>query len=89
MNPAEHLARAARLAPDAPALLTGATPTADYQAFARRAAAIGAALRARFGVRPGDRVALFMTNRTEYLEALYGAWFAGAAVVPIIAMLHA
>lgn len=40
------------------------------------------------GVRPGDRVVIFLTNRTEYLEVLYGAWFAGAAVVPINAKLH-
>ncbi len=30
-----------------------------------------------------------MTNRTEYLEVFYGVWFAGAAVVPINAKLHA
>ena len=29
-----------------------------------------------------------MTNRTEYFEILYGAWYAGAAVVPINAKLH-
>jgi acyl-CoA synthetase (AMP-forming)/AMP-acid ligase II len=39
-------------------------------------------------VAPGDRVAIFLKNRPEYLEALYGAWFAGAAVVPINAKLH-
>ena len=30
-----------------------------------------------------------MKNRTEYLEAMYGIWFTGAAVVPINAKLHA
>jgi long-chain acyl-CoA synthetase len=30
-----------------------------------------------------------MPNRVEYLEVLYGAWFAGATVVPINAKLHA
>lgn len=29
-----------------------------------------------------------MTNATKYLEALYGAWWLGAAVVPINAKLH-
>ncbi len=60
---------------------------ADYSEFAHRSAAIGGALAAN-GVKPGNRVAIFMSNRTEYLEVLYGAWFAGAAVVPINAKLH-
>ncbi len=87
MNLAEWLRRAALRWPDAPALLAGTEVVANYRAFDRRAAAIGAALRDR-GVVPGDRVALFVTNRTDYLEALYGAWYAGAAVVPINAKLH-
>ena len=88
MNPAEWLARTARRLPDAPALMTGERIDADYAAFARRAAAMGAGLRDRHGIAPGDRVAVFMTNRREYLEALYGAWFAGAAAVPVNAKLH-
>lgn len=87
MNPAEWLVRSARRWPEAPALLRGTKVRADYSEFTRRAAAIGGALEAE-GVRPGDRVAIFMSNRTEYLEVLYGAWFAGAAVVPINAKLH-
>ena len=87
MNPAEWLMRTARLRPDAPALMRGEAIVADYAAFARRAASIAGALAAR-GVKRGDRVGIFMTNRTEYLEAFYGGWFAGAAVVPIDAKLH-
>ena len=89
MNPAEWLVRTARLSPDGPALLQGERTVADYAAFAARAAAIGGALREQYNVHPGDRVAIFMKNRTEYLEVLYGAWFAGAVVVPINAKLHA
>ncbi len=88
MNLAEWLARTARVAPDAPALLAGEAVVADYREFARRAATIGSALSRGHGIQPGDRVALFMSNRTQYLEALYGAWFAGAGVVPINAKLH-
>ncbi len=47
MNIAEWLAATARLRPEAPALLTGFDLDADYATFARRAAAIGAALVAR------------------------------------------
>jgi len=87
MNPALWLARTAARYPDAPALLRGTTLEADYAAFARRAAGIGAALSAR-GIGNGDRVALFMKNGTAYLEALYGIWWAGAVAVPINAKLH-
>ena len=87
MNPAEWLIRTSRRAPSAPALMRGETVIADYATFARRAASIGGALVAS-GVKPGDRVAFFMTNRPAYLELLYGAWFAGAAVVPVNAKLH-
>src|SRR5690242_3844350 len=58
MNLAEWLVRAATLSPSSPALLAGETVEADYRAFARRAAALGAALAKSHGVRPGDRVAI-------------------------------
>lgn len=88
MNMAEWLAASAHLRPDAPALLTGSRVDADYLTFARRAAAVGAHLAKRYGVAPGDRVALFMTNCTAYFECLYGIWWIGAAAVPINAKLH-
>ncbi len=87
MNFAEWLIRTATRTPEAPALMRGEAVVADYANFARRAAAIGGALQTR-GIGKGDRVAIFMTNRTEYLEAMYGTWFAGAAVVPINGKLH-
>ncbi|MEL6549441.1 MAG: AMP-binding protein [Pseudomonadota bacterium] len=88
MNPAEWLARTARKRPEAPALLHGEEVLANYAEFARRASAIAGALRAR-GIGAGDRVAIFMTNRTEYLEAFYGIWWSGAAAIPINGKLHA
>jgi acyl-CoA synthetase (AMP-forming)/AMP-acid ligase II len=87
MNPAEWLARTAALRPESPALMRGTEVLADYAGFNRQAASLGAALGAR-GIGPGARVAVFMTNRPEYLVALYCAWYAGAAVVPINAKLH-
>ena len=89
MTLAEWLIRMARRLPQAPALMRGDRIIADYAAFARRAASLAAAMRDQFGVAPGDRVAIFMSNRVEYLELLYGAWFCGAAVVPINCKLHA
>ena len=88
MNVAEWLAATARLRPDSPALLRGFDLEADYATFARRAAAIGAALSRDYGIQPGDRVALFATNCTQYLECLYGIWWIGAAAIPINAKLH-
>src|ERR1700684_3649968 len=88
MNVAEWLGGSARLRPDAPALLTGFDLDADYATFARRAAAIGAALSRDYGIVAGDRVALFATNCTQYLECLYGIWWIGAVAIPINAKLH-
>jgi long-chain acyl-CoA synthetase len=88
MNVAEWLAATARLHPQSPALLTGFDLDADYATFARRAAAIGAALTRDYGIQPGDRVGLFATNCTQYLECLYGIWWIGAAAIPINAKLH-
>ena len=88
MNVAEWLAASARMRPDAPALLTGFDLDADYATFARRAAAIGSALSGEYDIAPGDRVGLFATNCTQYLECLYGIWWIGAVAIPINAKLH-
>src|SRR6201747_1242036 len=88
MNVAEWLAATARLRPHSPALLRGFDLEADYATFARRVAAIGAALSREYGIQPGDRVALFATNCTQYLECLYGIWWIGAGAIPINAKLH-
>jgi long-chain acyl-CoA synthetase len=88
MNVAEWLAATARLRPDSPALLTGFDLDADYATFARRSAAIGAGLSRKYDIVPGDRVGLFATNCTQYLECLYGIWWIGAVAIPINAKLH-
>lgn len=88
MNVADWLAASARLNPGAPALLNGTSVEADYSTFAARAGAIGAVLQRDYGVMPGDRVALFMTNCTQYLECLYAVWWIGGVVIPINAKLH-
>ncbi|MBK8018198.1 MAG: AMP-binding protein [Betaproteobacteria bacterium] len=87
MNLAHLLARTARVSPASPALFLGRTLHCDYGELARRAGAIGAALIGE-GMEPGDRAALFMTNRPQFLEVLFGAWYAGLAVVPVNAKLH-
>jgi len=42
----------------------------------------------RLRYRAGDRVGLFATNCTQYLECLYGIWWIGAVAIPINAKLH-
>jgi long-chain acyl-CoA synthetase len=88
MNIAEWLATTAKVRPEAPALLTGFDLDADYKTFACRAAAIGTALARDYRIAPGDRVALFASNCTQYLECLYGIWWIGAVAIPINAKLH-
>ncbi|MGK7755613.1 MULTISPECIES: class I adenylate-forming enzyme family protein [unclassified Roseovarius] len=87
MNIAHWLQRQAEAGGTAPALFHGTKCLADYAGFHARAAAFAGGLVAR-GLRPGDRVALFMANHPEYLVALFGSWIAGAVAVPVNARLH-
>lgn len=89
MNIANLLARAARTHADSPALYLGERLLADYRTLAERAARLASALSSELGALPGDRVAVVMSNVPEYLEVLYGSWFAGLAVAPLNAKLHA
>ncbi len=88
MNLAHWLARSARRDGPQPAVLLGETVLHDYASLARRAASLGDALLRRFGLARGDRVALFMSNHPAVLEAMFGCWWAGLAVVPVNAKLH-
>ena len=88
MNLALWLERTARTHGGSPALFAGQKQVADYADFHRAAMGLAAGLTAQ-GVRPGDRVAMFMQNCPEYLIAFFGIWAAGAVVVPINAKLHA
>jgi long-chain acyl-CoA synthetase len=88
MNPAVWVVRHGRLRPDEPALAAGERVHATWSTFAARTAAAAAGLRDEFGLSPGDRVAILMRNRPEYLEALYGIWHAGLVAVPVNARLH-
>jgi acyl-CoA synthetase (AMP-forming)/AMP-acid ligase II len=87
MNIALWLQRTAQQYPDRPAIAHGREVLWDYRGFAASAARCATWLRAR-GLQPGDRVALFMYNTPDYLPLMWGAWWAGVAVVPINAKLH-
>lgn len=87
MNIGLWLYRQALANPTRPALFLGREQVADYTGFHDLAARVAGWLVGQ-GVRPGDRVALFMNNGPDYLIVLYGIWYAGAVAVPINAKLH-
>jgi acyl-CoA synthetase (AMP-forming)/AMP-acid ligase II len=89
MNIAAWLHRTALSTPNAPALLTGARLHANYRQFAERAYALAQCLQNEYSLQPGDRVALYMKNRVEYLELMYATWWLGGVIVPINHKLHA
>ena len=88
MNLAQLLHRAASGDPDRPAVALGPRPLHSYGALARRTASLAGALRERFALEPGARVALAMTNTPAFLEALFACWHGGLAAVPVNAKLH-
>lgn len=88
LNLAGWVERNARRLPDEPALADGERVHATWGAFAARTAAVAGGLRDIFRLSPGDRVAIVMRNRPQYLEALYAAWHAGLVAVPVNARLH-
>src|SRR5690625_4019535 len=88
MNLPTWLHQTGLLRPDAPALRRGEALHGTYSEFARRSGAVGDYLQSRFGIRRGDRVALFAKNSAEYLEVLYGVLWIGAIIVPINHKLH-
>jgi long-chain acyl-CoA synthetase len=80
--------RHGRRRPADPALADGDRVHASWAGFAARTAAAATGLREGFGLSPGDRVAIVMRNRPEYLEALFAVWHAGLVAVPVNARLH-
>jgi long-chain acyl-CoA synthetase len=87
MNLAHALAESARAVPDRPAIVVDDQVDCSYATMAERVARRAGDLTAQ-GVGPGDRVAMYMGNRPDYLEALFATWWAGAVAVPLSSMLH-
>jgi long-chain acyl-CoA synthetase len=88
MNLASLLLRAGRSRRDGPAVALGETALWSYGELARRSALLAGALAQRYGLAPGERVALVMRNGPQFLELLYACWHAGLAAVPVNAKLH-
>ncbi|HEU5084565.1 MAG TPA: AMP-binding protein [Acidimicrobiales bacterium] len=88
MNIAVWVERNGRRFADHVAIAEGAHLHADWRTFADRTSSLAAGLCAEFSLVPGDRVAIVMSNRPEYLEAMFAVWHAGLVVVPVNARLH-
>ena len=87
VNLADLLLRRARWHPERDAIFSGTRLHATYSQWGMRCAALAARMRQE-GLRPGDRILLFMRNHPRYLEILWAAWWAGMVVVPVNAKLH-
>jgi acyl-CoA synthetase (AMP-forming)/AMP-acid ligase II len=87
MNLASWIEKWGRAAPERPALALGAAPYATYRQWAARSRTLAGNLQP--ACPPGARVAIAMTNRPEFLEALFAIWHAGLVAVPMNAKLHA
>jgi len=88
MNVALWLERAGKADPHRPAIGYGRRVVRTYAELAARAARLAAAMRGKLGLKPGERVAVIAKNCPEYVEMLYGLWWAGLAAVPANAKLH-
>ncbi len=88
MNLATWVQRNGTRLRDQPALADGERVHATWGQWAAKTRALAGGLREMRGLSPGDRVAIVMRNRPEYLEALYACWHAGLVAVPVNARLH-
>src|SRR5689334_126107 len=88
MNLAVWVERNGRRRRDDPAVADGERVHATWGQLAERVAGAAAGLRDDLDLEPGDRVAIVMRNRPEYLEGLYAIWHAGLVAVPVNARLH-
>ena len=88
MNLALWLERAGLSHPDLAAVALGTGVARNYGELAHRVARLAGALRGRFRLEAGDRVAIAAPNSVDYLDVLYAIWHAGLVAVPANAKLH-
>jgi long-chain acyl-CoA synthetase len=81
ITPYQAFEQALAARPQALALVVG-EQRLSYAQLAERGLRVAAGLVAR-GVQPGDRVAMWLSNRLEFVTTLLGAWHLGAIVVPM------
>jgi long-chain acyl-CoA synthetase len=82
MNLATAFAASVEKRPGKVALYWGESEI-TYAALFAQSCAVAAELTGKFGVKPGDRVALWVKNCPEFVPAVFGTLSAGGVVVPI------
>jgi len=82
MNLAVAFTESVRKRPDKAAFFWGEQEI-TYATLLAQTQGVAQQLTAAFGVKPGDRVGLWLKNRPEFVPAYFGILFAGAVVVPI------
>jgi long-chain acyl-CoA synthetase len=82
MNLATAFAASAERRPDKIALYWGESEF-SYATLSAQSGAVAAELSGKFGVKPGDRVALWVKNCPEFVSSVFGILSAGGVVVPI------
>ena len=82
MNLADAFARTATIHAEKIAIFWGDEEWA-YRRVAGQAGAVAAELGGRWGIRPGDRVGLWLKNGPEFVVALFGVLGAGGVATPI------
>ena len=82
MNLATAFAASVERRPEKIALYWGESEF-NYATLLAQSRAVAAELTGKFGVKPGDRVALWLKNRPEFIPAVFGILGAGAVLVPI------
>jgi long-chain acyl-CoA synthetase len=87
MNLSNWLYRVAQRTPDRDALYLGKKHLLDYSGLWNAVGNCATHL-TDIGIKPGDRVGIFMKNTPEYLIVFYAIWAAGGVVVPINGKLH-
>ncbi len=82
MDLSDLIERNAAFTPDKPAIVFEGE-VLSYAALSARIAQTARALKAEYGVRRGDRVAILSLNRPDYLVLLYACARLGAMLVPL------
>ena len=82
MNLASAFAASAQKRPDKTALYWGDREF-TYDTLLKQSRAVAARLAGQYRVKAGDRVALWLKNRPEFVSTLFGILNAGAMVMPI------